>query len=727
MNSLRHGAVLATWAIILLVLAMVISVGLYTRTTLRSVQQTLPTTLLDQLEDLSRITEGVWGLVNSADLTRRDPTPVSINALMQDIETVYAELVALRNTYVFDNLVQASAFHSAVAPALVDAKQWLTHGLSGHPPDAPLILNIVHSRLQETLLKASAVRYASHDTAQAVLMEQRERLERFLAGVNLLLLLTLLISAIVLGLMLRQHRLLRSEARAKAERERLTAIVEITNDLVSTSTLDGRLMYLNSSGRRLAGWEDDEDIAGKQIQDLHPKWALDLIQNTGIPAALSDGVWSGETAVVHSNGIEIPVSQHIMAHKDVDDRPQYLSTIMRDISERKQVEQEREKMQAQLLQAQKMESVGILAGGVAHDFNNLLHAMRGHIELLLQSKSEDHPDARRLQNVTRSMDRAAQLVQQLLFFSRKSASRRVRINLNKEAQEAFQILERTIPKMIALEQHLDPGIWPIFADPVQIEQILLNLASNAVDAMPDGGRLMVETSNVVLDEAFMRLHPGAFAGPHVLLTVTDTGSGMDKEVLDHVFDPFFTTKEVGRGTGLGLASVYGIVKAHGGHIQCYSQPGEGTTFRVYWPVVRGDEEMIEKSSQETLPPESGNETILVVDDDAQIRELTQEALEALGYSARMAASGEQALKIFQEQGASIDLVLLDLNMPGMGGYRCLEELLRLDPNVKVVIASGYTVNGHGENAVSSGAKGFIGKPYQLKELAAMVRKVVDEK
>ena len=390
---------------------------------------------------------------------------------------------------------------------------------------------------------------------------------------------------------------------------------------------------------------------------------------------------------------------------------------------RRLAEEEREKLQAQLLQAQKMESVGILAGGVAHDFNNLLHVMRGNIEMFMQGKSEDHPEARRLRVVTKSMDRAAKLVQQLLFFSRKSSSPKVHVDLNHEVESMARMLERTIPRMIALELHLDSWVWPLFADPVQIEQILLNLANNAVDAMPNGGRLCIETSNVELDQDFNRLHPGSSFGRHVLLTVTDTGCGMDKEVQEHVFDPFFTTKEVGKGTGLGLASVYGIVKGHGGYIQCYSELGQGTTFRVYLPAAEQRNMAAVKSRMKTTL-QGGRETILVVDDEAVIRELTREALESLGYEVKSAATGEQALEVYREQGQTIDLVLLDLNMPGMGGYKCLQALLRLDPSVKVVIASGYTANGHGRDALSSGARGFIGKPYQLKELAAQIRDVL---
>ncbi|GAB6058415.1 PAS domain S-box protein [Desulfonatronum parangueonense] len=430
-----------------------------------------------------------------------------------------------------------------------------------------------------------------------------------------------------------------------------------------------------------------------------------------------------EVELKRGNGETVWVSMNTSVEKGPGGEIVY-SGFLVDITERKQAEQVREKLQGQLLQAQKMESMGILAGGVAHDFNNLLQVMGGNIELLLHDKPSDHPDASRLRNVAKSIDRAAQLVRQLLLFGRKAESRRVRFDLNHEVQEAVRILERTTPKMIALELHLDPSAWPLLADPVQIEQIVLNLAGNAVDAMPDGGKLVMETSNALLDEAFTRLHPGAFAGRHVLLTVTDTGYGMDKEVMKHVFDPFFTTKDVGKGTGLGLASVYGIVKAHGGHIQCYSEPGLGTTFKIYLPAAEQEEGSMNEDTQETAL-QGGNETVLVVDDEPEIRELTREALQSFGYTVYSASNGEEALAFYQENSQSIDLILLDLNMPGMGGHQCLRELLQINPSAKVIIASGYSANGHGKDTLASGAVGFIGKPYQLKELAAGVRHALD--
>ncbi|HDQ40998.1 MAG TPA: PAS domain S-box protein, partial [Desulfonatronum sp.] len=393
---------------------------------------------------------------------------------------------------------------------------------------------------------------------------------------------------------------------------------------------------------------------------------------------------------------------------------------------RKKAEAEKEKLQAMLLQAQKMESVGILAGGVAHDFNNLLHIMRGSFDLLADSENLDAVRVTRLQTVVKSLDRAAQLVQQLLLFSRKAEIKRLQLNVNQEVQDVARILERTIPRMIELELHLDPALWPVSGDPVQIEQVLLNLANNAADAMPEGGRLTIETANVEVDEGFVRVHAGSTSGRHVLLTVSDTGCGMDKKTLDNVFDPFFTTKEVGKGTGLGLASAYGIVKAHEGYIHCSSEVGSGTTFRIYLPAAdRADMAIVE--SQPEAPLQGGNETILVVDDEPEIQELTQESLESFGYNVQTAATGEEALEMYKAEGKAIDLVLLDLNMPGMGGYRCLHELIQLDPTVRVLIASGYTTKVHEKDIRNPEAMRFLHKPYQLKELAAMVREVLDEK
>ncbi len=396
----------------------------------------------------------------------------------------------------------------------------------------------------------------------------------------------------------------------------------------------------------------------------------------------------------------------------------------RNISERKKAEEEQDRLQKRLFQAQKMESLGTLAGGIAHDFNNLLQIIRGNIEMLLSEKSPGHPDVARLETASRSMERASGLVQQLLLFGRKAVVQRKPLDLNHEVTEALAILERTIPKMIQIKRYLASDLWPVAADPIQVEQVLLNLGANAVDAMSDGGEFKVKTANTLLDEA----NPGVVAeiphGRYVLLTVSDTGCGMNIETLGHVFDPFFTTKEVGRGTGLGLASTYGIVKAHGGYIHCQSEPGAGTTFRIYWPAP--DRALSLNSKLPPHEPRGGTESILVVDDEPEIQDLTREFLEPFGYQVHMAESCEEALEIFSKGNSIPDLVLLDLNMPGMGGTKCLDKLLEMAPSTKVLVASGYMEDNHAQEALASGALGFIGKPYQMMELAVKVREILDE-
>ncbi|MFN2343881.1 MAG: ATP-binding protein, partial [Desulfonatronovibrio sp.] len=504
--------------------------------------------------------------------------------------------------------------------------------------------------------------------------------------------------------------------------DRLKKIFDNTQDAILIHDLDGKTLDVNDQMCRMYGLTKEEALevtienissSRMPMENLLEKWQKVL---NGEKLLFE---WEARRPKDHSVfNVEVSIQKISFHDKDI------VLANVRDIAERKRAEEEQEKLQSQLLQAQKMESVGILAGGVAHDFNNLLQVIRGNMELLEQRNVSDSQFPSRISTITKSLDRAAQLVKQLLFFSRKAESQKVQVDLNQEMESMTRILERTIPKMINLDLHLDPALWPISGDPVQIEQILINLANNSVDAMPNGGRLCIETSNVQLDQNFVRLHPGSSTGLHVLLTVSDTGSGMDRETLAHIFDPFFTTKEVGKGTGLGLASVYGIVKAHNGYIQCYSESGQGTTFRIYLPALeRGDLAAVDPE-QETFF-QGGNEIILMVDDDLDIRELTTEYLEMLGYCVQCAASGEDALKVYQDSGNGIDLVLLDLNMPGMGGYKCLKELMRIDPKVNVVIASGYTANSRGEDVFSAGARGFIGKPYQLKELTAKIREILD--
>ncbi|WP_051822594.1 PAS domain-containing hybrid sensor histidine kinase/response regulator [Desulfonatronum thiodismutans] len=410
---------------------------------------------------------------------------------------------------------------------------------------------------------------------------------------------------------------------------------------------------------------------------------------------------------------------------DDQGKPVRMIGAIRDITEQKKMEQEQEKLQVQLLQAQKMEAVGILTGGVAHNFNNILQTMSGTIELMRPSVPRDHPDIGRLRTLAKSVDRGAYLVRQLLQFSRKAETHKEWMDMNQEVAHVVALLEHVIPRMISVEVRLVEDIWTVNADRVQVEQVLLNLANNAVDAMSDGGRLTIATQNVMIDESHALGLPGVQPGPHVLLTITDTGCGMDKETLEHVFDPFFTTKCVGKGSGLGLATTFEIISGHGGHVACSSEPGLGTTFKIYLSAAP-DREAVQDEPEQVAPvfPE-GDETIMVVDDEPDIRELTKESLESLGYAVIAVKNGEDALVVYAEKKNTVRLVILDLGMPGMGGRRCLRELRRIDPEVKVLVASGYHEVGLVDEVLKNGAAGFIHKPYQLRDLAIRVRDVLN--
>jgi signal transduction histidine kinase/ActR/RegA family two-component response regulator len=444
---------------------------------------------------------------------------------------------------------------------------------------------------------------------------------------------------------------------------------------------------------------------------------------TMINRVLAGESFSGiETRRYTKEGKIIPVSISGAVLRDMDGNPVGSVINLRDISEQKNLE-------GQLQQAQKMEAVGTLAGGIAHDFNNLLQAIQGYTELLLMRKKEGESDWRELQEVIRASKRGAELTQQLLTFSRKVESKRRPLDLNQEVGELRELLERTIPKMIDVEFKLADNLKMVNADSAHLKQVLVNLAVNAKDAMAEGGKLLIETQSVTLDQEFCRRYAEVKPGDYVLFSISDTGHGMGKETLEHIFDPFYTTKEVGKGTGLGLAIVYGIIKNHEGYITCYSRPEVGTTFRIYLPTIEPEAVPVDV----LIAPEpeglarGGNETILLVDDEEFIRELGVDALGRAGYTVLTASNGENALELYRQERARIDLVILDLIMPGMGGSKCLEELLKIDPHTRVLIASGYSPDGPTKGALDIGAKGFVSKPYDTSQLLQLIREILDRK
>ena len=317
----------------------------------------------------------------------------------------------------------------------------------------------------------------------------------------------------------------------------------------------------------------------------------------------------------------------------------------------------------------------------------------------------------------------ADLVHSLLTFSRKTETKPRPLNLNHQIERVRKLLSRTVPRMIEIQLNLDGDLAAINADPTQVEQILMNLAVNARDAMPDGGKLQIGTQNATLDEDYCGMHLGAAPGDYVLLQFSDTGKGMDPDTLEHIFEPFYTTKGPGEGTGLGLAMVYGIVKQHGGYIMCYSELGHGTTFKVFFPALSSPSQAERAPLKPTL--RGGTETILLVDDEVLIRDLGKRILARAGYTVVTAANGNEALAAYKSKQNDIAIVILDLIMPEMGGKQCLEEMLKISPQAKVLIASGYSALGPSKEAVEAGAKGFINKPYDMHQMLQIVRHVLD--
>ncbi len=392
--------------------------------------------------------------------------------------------------------------------------------------------------------------------------------------------------------------------------------------------------------------------------------------------------------------------------------------IGRDVTERVQLEQ-------QLRQAQKMEAVGRLAGGIAHDFNNILTAITGYADLLLEDLGATDPRRQDADEIHKAADRAAGLTRQLLAFSRQQVLQPTVLEVNKLVSDLEKMLRRLLGEDVELGTRLAPTTGRVKADPGQLEQVIMNLAVNARDAMPNGGKLTLETGNVDLDGAYAADHYPARAGPFVMLAVSDTGIGMSEETQVHMFEPFFTTKEKGKGTGLGLATVYGIIKQSGGFIWVYSEVGHGTTFKLYLPRV---EELAERASQPAQAPARaarGTETVLVVEDEAPVRSVARQVLERHGYTVLEAPSAEAALDIVARYSGTIHLLLTDVVMPGLNGRELANRLAGLRPDAKVIFMSGYTDDAVTRHGVLEPGSAYVQKPFTPDAIARKVREVLD--
>jgi len=416
--------------------------------------------------------------------------------------------------------------------------------------------------------------------------------------------------------------------------------------------------------------------------------------------------------LICKDGSPLPVRLSVAFIYDKDGNCTGCQGAVRNISRERELER-------QLSQAQKMEALGTLASGVAHDFNNLLMGIIGFAELALQHLEPGTKVYDFISRIPTQGQRAANLIRSLLLFARGTVAERRPLELASILKETVKMLRRTIPENISISLEIAPDLWAVNADPTQVQQVVVNLAVNSRDAMPEGGNLTIAARNIVLDRE-QALQPAP--GNYVLLSVRDTGFGMPPEVKERAFEPFFTTKEPGKGSGLGLSVVYGIVKQHEGHIEIDSEVGKGTEVRIYLPaLVR--EVVEEEAVAEPVP--TGTETILLVEDEAAVLETGREMLQSLGYRVLTASNGEEALRVYRELGAEIQLVLTDMVMPDMDGARLFRELSRINPRVKVLIMSGYAPGDHLEGLLKEGVISFIPKPFGHAELARQVRAALD--
>ena len=514
-----------------------------------------------------------------------------------------------------------------------------------------------------------------------------------------------------------------AEQELQRQKDYIEQIIENSPVAISVMKTNGIITRINREFTRLFGYTFEE-IADRNISDLLAPPGLE-IEAHHLRALTANGERiqiettrrskSGEIIEVGIAGSPIFIDGELIA----------IQAMYSNITDRKQAEIEKAKLEAQLLHAQKMEAIGILAGGIAHDFNNILGAIIGFSQMALMDAEKGIPKPHDLKQILKSAERAKHLVKQILTFSRRISPELSSQQLNQIIRQTVTLLERTLPKMVSIQTNLPADLFPIHADPIQLEQVLMNLGTNAADAMPDGGILSIQTENVLIEAGINGMLMVMPPGRYVLLTVADTGFGMDKKTLKHIFDPFFTTKGVGKGTGLGLATVFGIVKSHSGHIHCQSEPEKGTLFQIYFPAHAIAASVLPGKADLPSEIQSGKETVLLVDDDPSIREFGQELLERYGYHVLTAESGEDAILKFDAHTGEIDMIILDLGMPGMGGYRCLTELLKMDPTARILIASGYGPVGQAQEALKAGARGFIGKPFRIEDMLVAIRKVMD--
>ncbi|NIM12766.1 MAG: response regulator [Candidatus Aminicenantes bacterium] len=460
------------------------------------------------------------------------------------------------------------------------------------------------------------------------------------------------------------------------------------------------------------------------LKEIHPDMVMIMVTahaslETAI-SALNQGASFYITKPLNMDEVLSTIREVMEKQHLVIENRQLLQEVQHELAERKRAEDRKKELETQLLNAQKMEAIGTMAGGIAHDFNNLLMGIMGNVSLILLNADSNHPHYSELKNIEQCVQRGAELTKQLLGFAMGGKYETKPTNLNEIIKKSSEMFSRA-RKEISIHEKYDTALRPVEVDRGQLEQVLVNLYVNAWHAMPGGGNIYIQTENVTLNEKEVKpynLKPGNY----VKTSITDTGIGMDEKTRQRIFEPFFTTKKMGRGTGLGLASVYGIIKNHGGFIQVHSEKGKGTTFYIYLPASQKEIVKEKKLPERIL---EGRETVLLVDDENIFLDVGEKLLNKMGYTVLTAKSGKEAIEIYEKNKDGIDIVILDMIMPGMGGGETFDLLKKINPDIKVLLSTGYSLEGQAAGILERGCSGFIQKPFRVKDLSQKIRLILD--
>ncbi|MEH2058905.1 MAG: response regulator [Nostoc sp.] len=510
-----------------------------------------------------------------------------------------------------------------------------------------------------------------------------------------------------------RQRALRDRKLAEEKIREQAALLDVTTDAICVRDLNNQILFWNKGAETLYGWQATE-AWGKNASELlfdepSPEIEAALLQ------VISKGKWQGELTKLTKTDKEILVASRWSLVCDEQGKPKSILTVDTDITEKKHLE-------AQLFRAQRLESIGTLASGIAHDLNNILTPILAGAQLLpLKFPDADERTRHLLEILEINARRGADLVKQVLSFARGVEGKHITLQLRHIIVEIAKILKETFPKSIEISIDILQDLWMVSGDSTQLHQVLMNLCVNARDAMANGGTLSISAENVLIDKNYARMNLEAKEGPYTVINVSDTGVGIPGEILDRIFEPFFTTKDVGQGTGLGLSTVLGIIKSHGGFVNVYSEVGNGTSFQVYLPAVQG----MEPLSPEDLPPQTGHgELILVVDDEVAILEITRTSLEAHNYKILVASDGIEAIAVYAQNRDKISAVLMDIMLPLLDGLTAIRTLKKINPQVRIIASSGVMSDNKLSVVAATGVSTFLSKPYTVNELLLSLQKVL---